>query len=129
MASLQRRLLGIWQVIVLAVGLIARSDDHPSNQRAVQPADLQYIVRSPDIGFEGLQWEAVADAYDRLRGQMEDRVDLVFIDGSLERPDLLNRPGDNGRVPVIPAAEELRSRIAVPNQRGHIGTPQEQLSY
>ena len=77
MLALQRRVLVVRELIVVAVRLVARRDDHRLRERAA-PRRLEQRPRAAHVGVERRDRIAVRDADDRLRGEMEDGVDLVF---------------------------------------------------
>ena len=55
-----------------------------SMQIGVTPADLQHVVRAPHVGLQRRQRCAPSDTDDRLRAEVEDRIDLVQGCGSLD---------------------------------------------
>ena len=77
---LQRRLLRVRQAIVDPVRLVARGDDDAPDEPRVEAAGLQQIPGTADVRFERGQRRARGRADDRLRAEVEDRVDLVLVE-------------------------------------------------
>ncbi len=79
---------------MIPVGLVAGRDDE-SPHGAIAPRAFEHVPGALDVGLEGGDGMLVRHADDRLRGEMEHRIHLVFADGAFDGGGVLELPEDN----------------------------------
>jgi len=65
---------------------------------------------------------------DRLRRQVEHVFGFVQADRSLEGPEVLDRPVEDGAPLDVPAPQQLGLRVRIPDEHRDVGVPTEQLA-
>src|SRR5690242_10164941 len=113
MPTLNRHVLAVRETLRFAVSLIAAGHHNTLHDSAVDAASLHEVVGAANVGLEGLQWAAHRHPHQGLRSQMKHGVGLVLVDGSLQRPVVLESaihyPG-----PIdVAAANELTLRVPI----------------
>ncbi len=126
MPPLQREGLVVRQLRVLAVGFVAGGHDDTTNA-ARASGGLQQHPRPLDVALEGGQWAAIRRAYDRLRSQVEDGIDLVLVHGSFDEIVVLDGAMHAGdRTPLF-GVDDQGARDAVANDGNDVGVTPHQL--
>ena len=82
---------------MIAVGLVARRDDDALHEPRVQPAGLEQVPRAADVRFERRERRRRGGADDRLRAEVEDRVDLVLVERADEQREIVQIAADDVR--------------------------------
>ena len=84
MAAVCRHLFRVGEDASLAVRLVARGHDDPTDEVRVPPADLQELIGTANVGFERREGASERCAHQGLRAEVKDRVRLVLDDRPLE---------------------------------------------
>src|SRR5215813_2884410 len=93
--SQQRAIFVVRQLIVRAVGFVARGDDHALDGLAAA-AGFEQRIRAANVGLEGRKRRTVGGADDGLRGKMKDGLDLVLGHDALHQAVIFDRSVDDG---------------------------------
>jgi len=110
---------------VLAVRLIRRRHHHLLDGGAAS-AGLKQAPSTADVGLEGGKRVPVRDADDRLTGQVEDGVDLVFPESAFQERLVANVAADGGDAVNAARPNQLASRHPIAHQAHHVGAPLQQ---
>src|SRR4029077_13994478 len=78
--SLQGGLFRIGKCEMRAICLITRSDDYAADEFQAATAGLQEVPGSSNVRLKSGKGRAGSGADDRLRAEMKNRIDFVFID-------------------------------------------------
>ena len=121
MAALHWGFFRIGKKVLLAVSLVAGGNDNflrPSDPAA----SLQEIPGALYIGVESCKGAVVGGTYNRLRRQMKDRLDFVFIDGAFQKLFIFHLSPHNIDPVDDPPLHQAASGNSVPDQPDHVGT-------
>ena len=127
-ARLQRKVLAVGQLVVVAVGLVGRGHDHLPDRRpdhTHRPARLQQEIGSANVGLERGQRGPVGRADDRLRRQVEHRGDVVLVEHADEGL-VVEQVGLRDAPVLYPLGVKARLRLDVAPQGNHAGARIEQ---
>ena len=89
-------------------------------------AGFQQAPGAAHIGVQRAGWLAVGHVDDALRGQVHDRVDLVFAQGPQQQLLVADIAAHDLDLVEQPGAHQLRLRHPIAHQTDHIGAQREQ---
>src|SRR5262249_55737654 len=87
--SLERRVLGVRQLRVRAVGFVAGRDYNTLDALRAQSRGFQHVPGATDIRLERREWRTRRRSHDRLGSKVEDAVHFVFIERTHQEMEVL----------------------------------------
>src|SRR6185436_12663786 len=84
---------------------------------------------APDVRVERRYWVPVRDADDRLGGEVDDGINLVFAEGSLHQGLIAQVATDDADAFQQPAPDQFAVRIVVAQQAHHVCAAVDQVAH